>query len=764
MKRSPQLLMISILLFSLCQFKPISSIQSQYADAWWNPDWPYRVVVTASEGESVETDINFSQIFELLGLNGALLDVRSIRVIAYQGGKPTESLSYEETYSSKFIDTQTLITDPSPGVPYWFGEEDTTLSLDRATLDDQPTVHASLEIDAASSIKIGTRYDFNHETGYNWTGYETMIYDVFPRVNASAVDQTPDLYQFELGGVFACSNTEVGGPGLIMKQWNAVSLSLVPYGDCPSPDLTSLDYLRFFVNVYHQGTGSENHGYYEPGDQVDLWLDNFRLVDQDNGSIRWNTTENADSYYIYFDTLNHEGHPLPELTEIADIEMNDGYIGAPEAGGYFHQISDTTSDNLSIWTAPITEKITPYQVNPVIIAPLQVKAARGELEAFQLVIRSPNTQDVTIMISDLVHSDGTPVISGNNVEVFRVDNIDISKISDFYGRVGLWPDPLYPITSESEIELQGNANQPIWFRIRVPKDAKPGVYEGNITIETALIPLRLEIWDFTLPESAFINSKFGFDWDTVMEVYGGTIAGVPQACHEEFTQAIIETFEDYHLTPLAQDDFAPPDGVGLDSLTAYEVTKAQNEWLIDGTPIWWQFNEQSADVEIVDDPPLPNPTIIDRPGIQARILPWLAWVDRIEGFYDHQIVDWEENPWDTPYTNSLSNGNGYLFYPPKDEDNTIAFDPCNPQSNRLIPSIRLELLREGMEDYAYMALLNGGKPRVGEENPVDILLDDLLPSRTVFTHAPLTLDSLRDELAAQIIMNREEIYLPILLH
>lgn len=760
-RRSSQLMLVVTLVLSLIQFQPILTSHTQESDLWWDDDWPYRVSVIPMETGALEANLNFSQLFAHLGINGALLDLRSVRVVAYQDGLPIGPIPYEEAYSTKFIDTGILNTDGSLGTPYWFDEKDITFTLDAATPKDQPTIHALIDINSGSSYETGFTYEFNNGAGVNWTEFETMIYEVYPQVNDSAIDQTPDLYKFELGGILGCITTEIGGPALAMGRWNTVSVSLVPYGNCPEPDPSSLDYLRFFVNVYQESQGGENYGYYVPGDQVNLWLDNFRLVDQDNGILRWNAVDGADKYYVYFDTLNHEGHPLPELAEIDASEFSQGNIGSAEAGGYYHQITGSTIENLIVWHAPNTEKITQDHLNPTPFKPLQIKAARGELEAFQLIIRSTETRYLNILVSNLVHSNGTSVIAAENVELFRVDYVDLSQISDFYGRIGLWPDPLYPILPESEISLQINTNQPLWFRIRVPNEAKPGIYEGRITIGSAIIPFSLEVWDFVLPDTAFLDSKFGFNWNMVMETYGGTIAGEPQPCLQDLENAIQSTFNDYHLVPSEQNVDGFPDGIALYSLTAYEITKAQSEFLQSGTPIWWQFDE-NVGVDLTDYPPLPNPSVIDRAGTEARILPWLAWLDRVDGFFYPQTVDWDNTPWDTPFSNGLTNGNRFFFYPPK--DNSLGFDPCIPQSNRLVPSIRLELLREGMEDYAYLLLLNGEKPQVGALNPVDDLIDELLPSRTAFTRIPTALDALRADLASQIITNRKSIYLPILLH
>jgi hypothetical protein len=68
-----------------------------------------------------------------------------------------------------------------------------------------------------------------------------------------------------------------------------------------------------------------------------------------------------------------------------------------------------------------------------------------------------------------------------------------------------------------------------------------------------------------------------------------------------------------------------------------------------------------------------------------------------------------------------------------------------------------------MEDYAYLRLLNGGKPRIGIANPVDGLLAGFLPSRTAFSRIPTTADALRINIAEILISRQTEVYLPLLL-
>jgi hypothetical protein len=329
----------------------------------------------------------------------------------------------------------------------------------------------------------------------------------------------------------------------------------------------------------------------------------------------------------------------------------------------------------------------------------------------------------------------------------------LTQISDFYGRTGPWPDPLYPVTMGSTIEVQENRNQPLWFRVEVPYGAAAGIYSGEITIGSAIIPYSLRVWDFSLPDVNYLDSKFGFDWDAVLEAYGGTLNGNPQACYQNLVDAINQTFDDYRLNPSPPDSPGAPEDVLIYSLTAYEINKAHTQQTQLEKQVWWELSPQ-------DQPPLVNPAVMDRPGWDARMLPWLAWLDRVDGIYYHQTADWSFAPWTTPFT-GVNNGDGFLFYPPKDE--TVGDDPCMAESNRLIPSIRLELLREGLEDYVYLWMLNRGKPVIDEESQSDIWASTIIDSRTSFSRIPTALNPIRIAIAELLELRQYAFFLPLVI-
>ena len=88
----------------------------------------------------------------------------------------------------------------------------------------------------------------------------------------------------------------------------------------------------------------------------------------------------------------------------------------------------------------------------------------------------------------------------------------------------------------------------------------------------------------------------------------------------------------------------------------------------------------------------PFPTLVlDFPAMAYRIIPWMLWKNQITGFLYWCVNFWRVNPWRDTMTYPDQNGNGSLFYPGEEGP---------------VDTIRLEVLRDGIEDYEYFALLN----------------------------------------------------------
>lgn len=878
--------------------------QADAADLWWDDAWPYRIPVTVSGSSGVaQVSINFTAQFATLGLNGGLLDVRSLRVVPYSGTTPGAPVPYAESYSVMLENADNPQMGWHSSGVYWTVNDG---SSDPDPNDDMVADHGRFS-QGTGSLKAKVD-NFPGGYGYpgvelhiasgltDWRAYETFIYDVWPEVNASALDQSPDLYWFKLYDTGCPGNDDLtqGGPSLALDRWNYASVSLKPLHTCTTPNLNNITRMEFHTRDDVDGDVSGPNGFWDDGDQLTLWFDNLRLVDQDGGTIKWQAATGTTKYYIYFDVLEHEGHPQPSLTTLGTATLS-GSAGSPEAGGYYHKISGANTSGMSVWAAPATQKVLKTQAAPVATKPLRIQAARNEFEPFQLVVHSTTAQNLAVNISNLVK--GSDVIPAANVTLHRVDYVPITQLSDDWGRIGDWPDPLYPIAMGGSVAFPANQNQPLWFTVQVPRGAAPGVYAATVMVGTASIPVELEVWNFTLPDEIHLAGEWGFGWSSVVERYKGTIGGSVQSCYWTLVDALYEDFADHRLTPkgvgwpaglnypggveydcngnldpdawgiwgfgsLAQkylrgdeldngsgfpsflikgpSDNWPPDSrpssfcsqsrgsdppgntayntkwfqywsavsnylgsnpdyaakgyyhivnepqtlsdyaivaylakqtkasapnvrilvseqveeqiynnstypgakidVWMPTISCYEVERSHDRQVNHNEDVWWYFLYG-------DRPPLPNPTVIDRPGIEARITPWLAWLERVGGLVYYSTTDWSTNPWTQPWIND-GNGDGFMFYPPK--DGTIAYDACQAQSNRLVPSIRWELLREGMEDYEYLWLLNEGDPQIGVANEADALAQTFIDSRTLFSRVPTDVYATRAAIAARL--------------
>ena len=138
----------------------------------------------------------------------------------------------------------------------------------------------------------------------------------------------------------------------------------------------------------------------------------------------------------------------------------------------------------------------------------QVKAARNEYEAFQVVLNSKHWElkNIKIFVTDLEGKKGN-FIKKENIEIFLEHYIYISK---FTTSPGWYPDALIPFKT---LDIKPYAVQPIWVSIYIPPQTIAGEYEGLITIEPSnaesfTIVLKVTVWDFTLPTTPYLRTSF----------------------------------------------------------------------------------------------------------------------------------------------------------------------------------------------------------------------------------------------------------------
>jgi len=131
--------------------------------------------------------------------------------------------------------------------------------------------------------------------------------------------------------------------------------------------------------------------------------------------------------------------------------------------------------------------------------------------------------------------------------------------------------------------------------------------------------------------------------------------------------------------------------------------------------------------------------LIDCPLIKTRVMHWLNHLTDTTGF-----LHWGYNFWDAPFDEQLAPGDNWIVYPGKDA----------PRS-----SLRYEAMREGIEDYEYLCLLEGRAQQAAKR----LKLTDfdakawaksytrlVAPGYTTYTRNPERLYTVRDAVARAI--------------
>ena len=213
----------------------------------------------------------------------------------------------------------------------------------------------------------------------------------------------------------------------------------------------------------------------------------------------------------------------------------------------------------------------------------------------------------------------------------------------------------------------------------------------------------------------------------------GQISALTESAAPSLRQLISEQVEpEIYNYPGAKIDIWMP------TISTYEPIKSQDRQKNHAEDVWWYYLYG-------DDPPLPNPILMSHVGLEARLTPWLAWAERVDGLLHYSVTDWSSNPWDTPNVTGRDNGDAFFFYPPRKDGTDL--EPCATTEHRLVPSIRWENLRDGMEDYEYLWLLAGGKPQIDTSNEADAHVAELIQSRTLFSRVPTDLANTRTTIA-----------------
>ncbi len=148
------------------------------------------------------------------------------------------------------------------------------------------------------------------------------------------------------------------------------------------------------------------------------------------------------------------------------------------------------------------------------------------------------------------------VIPAENIRVFRVYYHPVRTPTDGLGSAGEWPDALPPL--DKPLDLAAGKNQPLWVLVHVPRDAKPGEYAGVLKLKaegwSADVPLRLHVWNFTLPERNHLETAIGL-WPEYVFQY-----------HQPKTDADKRRIWDLYMRSFAEHRLSPYDPAPVDPI------------------------------------------------------------------------------------------------------------------------------------------------------------------------------------------------------
>jgi hypothetical protein len=132
--------------------------------------------------------------------------------------------------------------------------------------------------------------------------------------------------------------------------------------------------------------------------------------------------------------------------------------------------------------------------------------------------------------------------------------------------------------------------------------------------------------------------------------------------------------------------------------------------------------------------------MIDHSGVRNRIMSWMSWKYGIgaELYFNMNQAYWKKDAWKDFHLFG-GNGDGTLFYPGK--PSIIGGTTDVP-----IESIRLKLIREGLEDYEYWALLAG---RAGSE-AASQFVGTFIRNIHDFDDSPEKLYAVREQIGRQL--------------
>jgi hypothetical protein len=493
---------------------------------------------------------------------------------------------------------------------------------------------------------------------------------------------------------------------------------------------------------------------------------------------------------------------------------------------------NSTSANLNVWVTDSMERVD-RNAQPINRSSIDLYAARGEYESFQIAIRAPeqSIDNINVKISNLQNSKSN-LIANKNITLYREHYIRVKNSSPVQinntnkpDGAGWYPDGLIPFVdpqtgkdlNNAELDavpfnLSQETTQPIWVDIYVPRDTAPGKYRSQYIVSSNLGEIKgeinLTVWNFELPLKPTLDSAVLL-WENnskadLIELLKHKVMPVADIA-PKYQRELIDrwglksmrlpfwsgaNYQNCTMTPTPSvaeiQESAKPNQPDLRQYVypTDEIDRCTNlyqplkQWgknihkagfphlavmapvpeLYDTVDIWVvdpkRYNENLDRVKevLAAGDKVWFYTTLDPEGYSPK---WAADYAPINYRIPHGFINqslgltgmlywqadlWTKNPWQNVETYAQPDGRHYpgegmLVYPG---------EPVGIAS--VVPSMRLKWIRDGVEDYEYLAILK----RLGKENVASEIARTVAPNWHNWTRNNQKLALARQKIGSKI--------------
>lgn len=178
----------------------------------------------------------------------------------------------------------------------------------------------------------------------------------------------------------------------------------------------------------------------------------------------------------------------------------------------YGELLKSPSPDVGLWWASSGWKVSKTRPLPTAKSQaIRISVAGNEAEGAQLVVRPEKALSGLTATAGEMRSESGALLPADAIKVLRVGYVNFEIPSDETGGTGNWPDPLPPF--KGGVSVAAGENQPLWVRVKAPANTAPGLYRGQITVNaegfTATVPLEVEVYGFSLPDTTTCRTLFG---------------------------------------------------------------------------------------------------------------------------------------------------------------------------------------------------------------------------------------------------------------